>query len=126
MAGVKTIRLKSVRDLVHVLGASQVPLVHHIQVDSSHVYFVPIVISSDSSVVYYYASETPLDGSFLLFDSFTGEVSVSKSWVSDSKYMLVPIVEVDSQNIIPEKLLLRELGMGKRSSRASSAAPAQP
>lgn len=125
MAGVKMIRLKSVRDLVHVLGASQVPLVHHIQVDSSHVYFVPIVISSDSSVVYYYASETPLDGSFLLFDSFTGEVSVSKSWVSDSKYMLVPIVEVDSQNIIPEKLILRELSISRRSPRAGTAPPAQ-
>uniref|UniRef100_A0A7C3WK63 Cren protein n=1 Tax=Thermofilum pendens TaxID=2269 RepID=A0A7C3WK63_THEPE len=126
MAGVKMIRLKSIRDLVHVLGASQVPLVHHIQVDSSHVYFVPIVISSDSSVVYYYASETSLDGSFLLFDSFTGEVSISKSWVSDSKYMLVPIVEVDSQNIIPEKLLLRELSASKRNLRGGTASSTQP
>lgn len=119
MAEVKAIRLKSLRDLVHVLTVSQVPLVHHVSLDGVHVYFVPMAISGDFSVIYFYASETPLDGGFLAFNNFTGEVIVAKEWLSDTKYTVIPIVEVDSQNVFPEKLLLKELSKPGRSTRAT-------
>lgn len=109
MAAVKAIRLRSIRDLVHVISISQIPLVHHIGLDGVHVYFVPIAISSDSSVIYFYASENPLKGNFLLFNNFTGEVVVSEQWVSDSKHTVIPIIEVDSQNVFSEKVLFKEL-----------------
>ncbi len=119
MALIKAIRLRSLRDLVHVLSVSQVPLVHHISLDSVHVYFVPMVIAGDSSVIYFYVSEAPLNGAFLAFNNFTGEVLVSERWLSDTRYTVIPIVEVDSQNLFPEKLLLKELSRTNRGVRAA-------
>ncbi|MEM0223250.1 MAG: hypothetical protein QXJ99_02490, partial [Thermofilum sp.] len=121
MGAVKAIRLRSLRDLVHVLSVSQIPLVHHIGLDGLHVYFVPIALSSDSSVIYFYASQTPLEGGFLLFNNFTGEVTVSERWVSDSKHIVIPIVEVDGQNIFSEKILLKELLKTERKEQARQA-----
>lgn len=109
MGAIKAIQLRGLRDLVHVLSVSQIPLVHHIGLDGLHVYFVPIAISSDSSVIYFYATETPLKGGFLLFNNFSGEVTVSEQWVSDSKHTVIPIIEVDNQNIFPAKNFLKEL-----------------
>jgi len=102
-------RLKRLEDLIHVLNVVQVPVVHHLSLDSRHIYFVPFILSSDSSIIYFYENERRLEGKFLLFNNFTGEVDITDKWVSDTRFTIIPIIDVEWQNVFPEKQLLSEL-----------------
>ncbi len=105
----KLIRLKRLIDLIHVLNVSQIPLVHHYQLNSTHIYFVPVTLGGEPSVIYYYETAQPLQGGYILFNNFTGEVLVSNAWASDSKYSIIPIIEVEHQSFFSEKELLSEI-----------------
>lgn len=106
---VKLIRLKRLVDLVHVLSVSQIPLIHHYQLDSTHIYFVPAIGGGEPSVVYYYETPQPLQGAYILFNNFTGELLLSNEWLSDSKFTIIPVVEVEKQSFFSDKELLSEL-----------------
>lgn len=103
------IRLKRLEDLIHVLNVVQVPIVHHLALDSRHIYFIPFFLSTDSSIIYFYENERRLEGKFLLFNNFTGEVDITDKWTSDTRFTIIPIIDVEYQNVFPEKQLLSEL-----------------
>lgn len=105
---VKLIRLKRLIDLVHVLSVSPLPLIHHYLLDSTHIYFVPVTLGGEPSVIYYYESPQPLQGIYVLFNNFTGELIVSNKWVSDSKFSIIPIVEVEAQSFFTPKEFIQE------------------
>ncbi|ABL77655.1 hypothetical protein [Thermofilum pendens] len=106
---VRMIKLKKLEDLVHVLNTAQIPVVHHMSLDSRQIYFIPFILGADSSIIYFYENEKMLSGKFLLFNNFTGEITVSDKWTSDTRYTVIPIIEVDWQNVFPEKQILHEL-----------------
>ena len=106
---IRLIRLKRLEDLVHVLNVVQVPIVHHLALDSRHIYFIPFFLSTDSSIIYFYENERRLEGKFLLFNNFTGEVDITDKWTSDTRFTIIPIIDVEYQNVFPEKQLLSEL-----------------
>ena len=106
---IRLIRLKRLEDLIHVLNVVQVPIVHHLALDSRHIYFIPFFLSTDSSIIYFYENERRLEGKFLLFNNFTGEVDITDKWTSDTRFTIIPIIDVEYQNVFPEKQLLSEL-----------------
>lgn len=106
---IRLIRLKRLEDLIHVLNVVQVPIVHHLTLDSRHIYFIPFFLSTDSSIIYFYENERRLEGKFLLFNNFTGEVDITDKWISDTRFTIIPIIDVEYQNVFPEKQLLSEL-----------------
>jgi len=106
---IRLIRLKRLEDLIHVLNVVQVPIVHHLALDSRHIYFIPFFFSTDSSIIYFYENERRLEGKFLLFNNFTGEVDITDKWTSDTRFTIIPIIDVEYQNVFPEKQLLSEL-----------------
>ncbi|MCI4409898.1 MAG: hypothetical protein JHC26_12460 [Thermofilum sp.] len=106
---IRLIRLKRLEDLIHVLNVVQVPIVHHLALDSRHIYFIPFFLSTDSSIIYFYENERRLEGKFLLFNNFTGEVDITDKWISDTRFTIIPIIDVEYQNVFPEKQLLSEL-----------------
>jgi hypothetical protein len=106
---IRMIRLKRLEDLIHVLNVVQVPIVHHLALDSRHIYFIPFFLSTDSSIIYFYENERRLEGKFLLFNNFTGEVDITDKWTSDTRFTIIPIIDVEYQNVFPEKQLLSEL-----------------
>ncbi|MEZ0346537.1 MAG: hypothetical protein ABWK01_08315 [Infirmifilum sp.] len=106
---VRLIRLKRLIDLIHVLNVSQLPLIHHYTLDSTHLYFVPVTLGGEPSVIYYYESAQPLQGVYVLFNNFTGEIIVSNKWLSDSKYSIIPIIEVESQSFFTSKEFFNEI-----------------
>jgi len=113
----KLIRLKRLVDLVHVLNVSQLPLIHHYQLNGSHIYFVPVTLGGEPSVIYYYEAPQPLQGAYILFNNFTGEILISNTWASDSKFSIIPIIEVENQSFFSEKELISELAKRKHTGR---------
>ncbi|AKG38042.1 MAG: hypothetical protein ACP5II_00240 [Infirmifilum sp.] len=105
----KLIRLKRLIDLVHVLNVSPLPLIHHYTLESMHIYFVPVNLGGEPSVIYYYESPQPLQGVYILFNNFSGEIILSNKWVSDSKFLIIPIVEVEAQSFFSPKEFLQEV-----------------
>ncbi len=104
----KTVKLKGLEDLIHVLSVAQMPLLHHVAVDSRHVYFVPVGMIGDVEIVYYVESHYPLQKRFILYNTFTGEVRLSDYATSDSRIMVVPIVEVERHNLFQEKIFFND------------------
>ncbi len=102
----RVIKLKSIVDLVHVLNVSQLAIIHHIVVDSKHIYFIPTPCLGDSGVIYYYESEEPFNGRYIIFNKFTGEVGFSNNISGDSRLTYIPIVEVEKQNLFAEKVFV--------------------
>lgn len=108
MSKPKTVKLKYIEDLIHVLNVAQLPIVHHVSVDSRHIYFIPIGMLGDIGIIYYIELEKPLSGKFILYNTFTGEIRSSSVWTSDSRYMVVPIVEVEKHNLFAEKIFIED------------------
>lgn len=104
----KTVKLKGLEDLIHVLTIAQMPILHHVAIDSKHVYFVPVSMLGDIEIVYYVESPRPLKGRFILYNTYTGKVEVSDHATSDSRITVVPIVEVEKHNLFQEKIFLEE------------------
>ncbi|RLE60768.1 MAG: hypothetical protein DRJ35_02390 [Thermoprotei archaeon] len=108
MSKPKTVKLKYIEDLIHVLNVAQLPIVHHVSVDSRHIYFIPVGMLGDIGIIYYIELEKPLSGKFILYNTFTGEIRSSSVWTSDSRYMVVPIVEVEKHNLFAEKIFIED------------------
>ncbi len=121
MTSPKTVKLKDIEDLIHVLNVAQLPLLHHVSVDSRHIYFIPMGIIGDVSIVYYVELEKPLTGKFILYNTFTGEIRPSSSWTSDSRYMVVPIVEVEEHNLFAEKIFFSNNKEKRKNKRVEKA-----
>ncbi|MGC9108355.1 MAG: hypothetical protein ACP5IE_09265, partial [Infirmifilum sp.] len=48
-------------------------------------------------------------GVYILFNNFSGEIILSNKWVSDSKFLIIPIVEVEAQSFFSPKEFLQEV-----------------
>ncbi|MCS7105185.1 MAG: hypothetical protein NZ954_06450 [Thermofilaceae archaeon] len=104
MAKPHTIKVKSMLDLANVAVAAQISLVHRLNIDSKSIFYIPFP-NYDSIAIYYYETEGQPKGRYLLFNRFTGEVQLSENYVNDSKYVLIPIVEVEEQEVLPKEIL---------------------
>ncbi len=100
----RSIKLKRIEDLVNIAIASQIPVVHHLEIDRRHVYFVPLVGFSEISLIYYLELPEPVKGRYIVYNKFTGEISFSDKIVSDSRLSFLPIVEVEEQNAFSTRL----------------------
>jgi hypothetical protein len=111
------VKVKSVTDLVNVAVATQVLLVHRLNTDSKSIFYIPFP-AYDSLAIYYYEAEEAFKGKYFLFNTFTGEVQVSESYVNDSKFIVIPIVDVVEQEFLPkdfiEKYYIKKKSKKKR------------
>lgn len=98
------VRVKSVTDLVNIAVAAQVLLVHRIDADSKSIFYIPFP-AYDSLAIYYCETEGTLKGKYFLFNRFTGEVQVSENYVNDSKFVVIPIVDVIEQEFLPKDFM---------------------
>jgi len=98
------VKVKSVTDLVNVAVATQVLLVHRLNTDSKSIFYIPFP-AYDSLAIYYYEAGEAFKGKYFLFNTFTGEVQVSESYVNDSKFIVIPIVDVVEQEFLPKDFI---------------------
>ena len=104
MPELKRIKLKSFEDLVNIVIAAQIPLIHHMVVDERHIYFLPFVGLGDIGIIYYLETNEPLKGKYIVYNKFDGKISFSDKINSDARLTFVPIIEVADQNAFSRKL----------------------
>ena len=119
------VKVKGVGDLVNVAVAAQVLLVHRASVHSKSILFVPFP-SYDSLAIYYCEAEGAFKGRYFLFNRFTGDVQVSESYVNDSKFVVVPIVDVVEQELLPKEFTEKYKKKTKKKKPRSSSSPPTP
>ncbi len=100
----KFIKLRDIKDLVNIVVTTQIPLIHHARIRGRHVYFVPFLPVGDSSIIYYVEREEPIKGSYLIYNNFDGSITYSDRILNDAKLSFIPVIEVEEQNILPEKI----------------------
>jgi len=104
MPELKKIKLRSFEDLVNIVIATQIPLVHHIALNEKHVYFLPFVGLGDFGIIYYFETNEPLKGKYIVYNKLDGKITLSSKINSDARLTFVPIIEVAEQNAFSLKI----------------------
>ncbi|OGD53148.1 hypothetical protein A3K81_00235 [Candidatus Bathyarchaeota archaeon RBG_13_60_20] len=103
----KFVQLKTVRDIVMLVASSPASnVVQHLEVGGGHLYFV---IGGTLSEVFLYFVKTaePLDGSFITYNSYTGDIGFSGKVASEPNVSTFPVVEIQNQDLLPTEMLVK-------------------
>lgn len=99
--------MRSIRDLVMLIASSpSMNVIQHLQSGEVHIYFI-IGGTMSEVFLFFVREEKPLPGSFIIYNNFSGEISYSDRLRTDPNISSIPIVEVESQDIIPHELVSR-------------------
>jgi len=90
----KYVQLQSLRDLVMLVASSStMNVVQHLQSGEAHLYFIKM--------------EEAANGRFVVYNTYTGEISFSDKIRTDPNLTSIPVVEIKNQDLLPEELLTR-------------------
>jgi len=103
----KFVQLKSLRDLVMLVASSpSMNVVQHMQSGEMHLYF--IIGGTLREIFLYFVKEgEAIGGSFIIYNTYTGEMSFSERLRAEPNLTSIPVVEIDNQDLLPEELLTR-------------------
>ena len=101
----KFVQLKGIRDLLMLVASSPSSgVIQHIEYNSSHIYF--IVGGTIQDLFIYLVKETnSLGGSFITYNSYTGQIGSAEKVVHEPNTSSFPVIEILSQDLIPVELL---------------------
>ncbi len=100
----KFVQLKSIRDLVMLVASSPATnVIQHLE-NSGHIYFV---IGGTLSEVFMYLVKQgePIMGSFITYNSYTGEIGTGEKLSTEPNMSSFPIIEINKQDLITEETL---------------------
>ncbi len=117
MAGPFVVKVKSLRDLVNVAVAVQIPIVHRIELGDKNIYYVPFPLY-DSHTIYYYETDNTVKGKYIVMNRFSGDVHLYNEFTNDSKSIIIPIIEVAEQNVLPKQIT--SLGGSEKKKKAKA------
>jgi len=101
----KFVQLRSMRDLVMLVASSPaVNVIQHLSLGSAHLYFV-IAGTLREMFIYFVKVDEVVEGSFIIYNTYTGEISYSDRLRVEPNLTSIPIVEIENQNLLPEELL---------------------
>jgi len=107
----KFVQLKTVRDLVMLVASSPATnVIQHLENKGKHVYFV---IGGTLSEVFTYLVQLdePIEGNFITYNSYKGEVGSSEKIASVPNMNSFPIIEIENQTLIPDEMLEQLAGI---------------
>lgn len=100
----KFVQLKTIRDLVMLVASSPATnVIQHLE-NSGHIYFV---IGGTLSEVFMYLvkQDELIDGSFITYNSYSGEIGASEKLSTEPNMNSFPVIEIQNQDLItPETL----------------------
>ena len=107
MKAMKFVQLDSLRDLVMLIASSPtMNVIQHLQSVDMHLYF--IVGGTLSEIfLYFVKEEEAIEGSFVIYSTYTGEITFSDKLRMDPNLNSIPVVEIKNQDLLPEELLTR-------------------
>jgi hypothetical protein len=101
----KFVQLKDIRDIVMLVASSPSSnVIQHMENEGDHLYFV---IGGTLSEVFLYFVKTSeaLDGSFITYNSYSGEIGYSEKVMHEPNMNTIPVVEILNQDILTEDVL---------------------
>jgi hypothetical protein len=103
----KFVQLAEIRDIVMLVASSPTTnVIQHMKWNDKHLYF--IVGGTLSQVFLYFVKlDEGIDGSFIIYNSYSGEISVSDSFNNDPNMNSFPIIEIKNQDLLPEDVLAK-------------------
>ena len=107
----KFVQLRSMRDLVMLVASSPaVNVIQHLSLGSTHLYFV-IAGTLREMFIYFVKTDERVEGSFIIYNTYTGEISYSDRLRVEPNLTSIPIVEIENQNLLPQELLSEVEGL---------------
>jgi len=104
---VRFIQLDSLRDLVMLVASSPIRnAIQHLQSGGDHLYFI-IGGTLREIFLYFVKEDEAIDGSFVIYNTYSGEISFSERLRTEPNLTSVPVVEIRNQDLIPDELLSR-------------------
>ena len=101
----KFVQLKDIRDIVMLVASSPASnVIQHMENKGDHLYFV---IGGTLSEVFLYFVKTSeaLEGSFITYNSYSGEIGYSEKVMHEPNMNTIPVVEIINQDILTEDVL---------------------
>ncbi|KYH38498.1 MAG: hypothetical protein AYL28_003440 [Candidatus Bathyarchaeota archaeon B23] len=99
------------RDLVMlVVSSPAVNVIQHLDTGSAHLYFV-IAGTLREMFIYFVKTGEEVEGSFIVYNTYTGEIGYSDRLRIEPNLTSIPIVEIENQNLLPDDLLSEVEGL---------------
>jgi len=100
----KFVQLKTIKDLVMLVASSPATNVIQHMENSGHIYFV---IGGTLSEVFMYLvkQDEPVDGSFITYNSYSGEIGSSLKISTEPNMNSFPLIEIENQDLITKETL---------------------
>ena len=124
MARPYMVKVKGFEDLVNVAVATQALLVHRLSFHTKSIFYVPFP-AYDSVAIYYCETEGAPKGKYFLYNRFTGEVQMSENYVNDSRFVVIPIVDVVEQELLPKEFIEKYKKKPKKKKKSSDVASSE-
>ena len=103
----KFVQLNSLRDLVMLVASSPtMNVIQHLQSEEMHLYFI-IGGTLKEIFLYFLKEEKTVEGNFIVYNTYTGEISFSDKLRTEPNMTSIPVVEIKNQDLLPAELLTR-------------------
>ena len=101
----KFVHLKTLRDLVMLVASSPtMNVIQHLQNGNFHLYFI-IGGTLSEIFLYFVKLEEAIEGTFITYNSYTGEIGFSDKLAHEPNQNSFPLVEIENQDLLPDDLL---------------------
>jgi hypothetical protein len=89
-----------------VASSPTMNVVQHLQYGDTHLYFI-IGGTLSEIFLYFLKEQKAIDGNFIIYNTYTGEISFSNRLRTDPNLSSIPLVDIKNQDLLPEELLER-------------------
>jgi hypothetical protein len=103
----KFVHLKTLKDLVMLVASSPaMNVIQHLQNGDKHLYFI-IGGTLSEIFLYFVKLDKAVGGTFITYNTYTGEIGYSDKLVHEPNQSSFPVVEIENQDLLPDELLSR-------------------
>ena len=101
------VQFDSLRDLVMLVASSPTRnVIQHLPLGGDHLYFI-IGGTLREIFLYFVKEDEAIDGSFVIYNTYTAEISFSERLMTEPNLTSIPVVEIRNQDLLPDELLSR-------------------
>jgi hypothetical protein len=103
----KFVQLRSLRDLIMLVASSPSSgVIQHLVNGKSHLYFL-VGGTLHEMFLYFVKEKEQIKGSFITYNSYSGEIGSSENVQHEPNVSSFPVVEIVNQDLLPTDLLGR-------------------
>ncbi len=101
----KFVQLKTIRDIVMLVASSPATnVIQHLPYNGEHLYFV-IGGTLSEVFLYFVKIKDALEGSFITYNTYTGEIGSSVKIMTEPSINSFPLIEIINQDVLPSEMM---------------------